>query len=186
MQLAVAVVKKMGDIGASESLPKAAARYAADLHDRWGVGDEGAGNGVVLLLSEKDRQVRHDVRPARERASRRPARRCAVLWGRSAECVVVCRCIFRPAPRRSSASRTAPSRRCARGGSGAPRARSPAGPSATCAHDAHDAELTTRTTPLCQVIADMKPLLRAGHYSLALEKGVRRPAPPPACPISTG
>jgi hypothetical protein len=61
-------------------------------------------------------------------------------------------------------------------------ARSPAGPPATCAHDSHDAELTTRTTPLCQVIADMKPLLRAGHYSLALEKGVRRPAPPPARP----
>lgn len=42
--------------------PAAAAQaFAKSLHDAWGVGDAQCNNGVLLLLSVGDRQVRHMV-----------------------------------------------------------------------------------------------------------------------------
>lgn len=56
MQVTVALMDKLhlGDQGAQE----AAQKFAVDLFNKWGVGDAGCQNGVLLLLSRLDRQVR--------------------------------------------------------------------------------------------------------------------------------
>ncbi|GFR48941.1 hypothetical protein Agub_g10948 [Astrephomene gubernaculifera] len=53
-QVAVALVRRMSFTGDAE---KAAKRFATALHDSWGVGDAACGNGVLLFLSQEDRQL---------------------------------------------------------------------------------------------------------------------------------
>ena len=43
--------------GSEESLAEASERFADAVFDKWGIGDEGCGNGVLLLLAVEDRQV---------------------------------------------------------------------------------------------------------------------------------
>lgn len=55
-QIAVAVLKGMRST-ANESVPETAEKFAKHLHDRWGVGNTGCDDGVMLLLATNDDQV---------------------------------------------------------------------------------------------------------------------------------
>ena len=56
-QVAVAVMRGM-EVPASETPASQAEAFAKALHQRWGVGNKACNNGVLLLLSVHDRQVR--------------------------------------------------------------------------------------------------------------------------------
>lgn len=56
-QVAVAVMQWMA-VPAGEDPAEAARLFAKALHNEWGVGDAACNNGVLLLLSIDDRQVR--------------------------------------------------------------------------------------------------------------------------------
>lgn len=56
-QVAVAVMQRMA-VPEGESATAQAKVFAKALHDKWGVGDAACNNGVLLLLSVQDRQVR--------------------------------------------------------------------------------------------------------------------------------
>ncbi|EKX30966.1 hypothetical protein GUITHDRAFT_166971 [Guillardia theta CCMP2712] len=55
LQIAVAIVNKMGP--ADKDRRELATRYARQVHDNWGLGSAGIGNGVLLFVSKEDRQV---------------------------------------------------------------------------------------------------------------------------------
>jgi len=55
LQIAVAIVNRMGD--EDKDRRALASRYARQVHDSWGLGDAGVGNGVLLFVSKEDRQV---------------------------------------------------------------------------------------------------------------------------------
>ena len=57
LQVAVALMERMA-IAPGQDPAAAAQSFAKDLHDAWGVGDAQCNNGVLLLLSIGDRQVR--------------------------------------------------------------------------------------------------------------------------------
>lgn len=57
MQLAVALMDKMQLVDLPPA--RAAEAFASQLFNSWGVGDAECGNGVLLLLSRTDRQVKY-------------------------------------------------------------------------------------------------------------------------------
>lgn len=62
-QVALAAMSRLDLSSSSSSSPRsagdAAAAFAARVMDDWGVGREGCDDGVVVLLSKEDRQVRY-------------------------------------------------------------------------------------------------------------------------------
>lgn len=61
VQVAVALMSKMEQSGLTAG--QSAATFAAELFDRWGIGDPICNNGVLLILSKHDRQVRSSYLP---------------------------------------------------------------------------------------------------------------------------
>jgi len=57
-QMAIALMKKMDEgIGATRDVAVRAKMFAQHLHDKWGVGQKGCNNGILLLLSRDDRRI---------------------------------------------------------------------------------------------------------------------------------
>jgi len=69
--VALALMSRIDLSSSSSSLSDAAAGFAARVMDKWGVGrGGGCDDGVVVLLSKEDRQVRiEETREKRERRS---------------------------------------------------------------------------------------------------------------------
>lgn len=62
IQIGVAVLNKMNSPGLCDDKNKggcgrAAEEYATSIYDRWGLGDPQCGNGVLIFISKKDRQM---------------------------------------------------------------------------------------------------------------------------------
>jgi uncharacterized membrane protein YgcG len=66
-QVAVALMHRL-EVGGADTAATAAAAFARALHDAWGVGSAECDNGVLLLLSSRDRQMFISTGPGAEAA----------------------------------------------------------------------------------------------------------------------